>query len=133
MKKTNELNINHYVELAKSKVGLVGDLEFQSRRDGFAGHYEILEFEEHEEPHFNFSVWWLEEDDTPNGAKVGYYIIKLTDTKFYNNKTIKCEVHAYVQDDEGLREDLYISTKNEYTGKYLKAYTFPIIDFMKRV
>lgn len=135
LKKTNELNINDFIKLAEDNVGLIGDLEFetQSRQGEIAGTFEILGFEKSENPKFTYTVHWLEDDETPNGADLGVYTIKLTNTKFYNGKTFRFKVTAYVQDeDRGTNEMLHISTLNEDTGKYLKAYCFPILNWIPR-
>ena len=133
MKKTNELNINEYVMLAQEKVGYIGEIEFQSpasyRKCENPGQFEILAFEQHENPHFEYKFWKHEKDDTPDGAVVGYYFIKFIDTKFYNNKVMKFKVSAYVQDDKGTNSRLYIWNNNEETGKWLKAYQFPILNW----
>lgn len=129
MMKTNELNINDYIKLAEEKIGYVGELRFQSKNNEYAGKFEILGFEPNENPQFTYSHWSYEEDDTPDGARLGYFTIKLTDTKFYNNKIMKFKVNAYVQSREGRDNRLFISTKNEVTGKYLKAYEFPILNW----
>lgn len=132
MKKTNELDINYYVELAKREVGSVHDLEFQSmsKYGEKAGTFEILEFEE-VEPKFTYSYWKNKENDTPDGAIIGYFKIKLSDTKFYNGKTFRFEVKAYVQssDTGEVNDRLFISNKNADTGKWLKAYDFPILNW----
>lgn len=131
MKKISELNINEYIMLAEEKVGFIGNMEYAStnKYGEYAGQFEILAFEHAAEPHFTYSFWKYEEEETPNGAVLGYFFIRLFDTKFYNNKTIKAEVHAYVQNEEGANSRLFISTKNEDTGKYLKAYQFPILNW----
>jgi hypothetical protein len=134
MKKATELDINYYVKLAKDKVGHIGNLTFEtfSRQGEIAGKFEILDFEASEPPHFTFNYWMHERDNTPDGAVLGTYTIKLTETKFYNGKTIKVEVRAYVQDGDGKQNDhLFISTYNLLTGKRLKAYHFPILNWNK--
>ena len=128
MYKTNELDINYFVQLAKEKVGYIGDLEFQSFKNEKAGKFEILNFEKVEDPTFTFSYWRFKEADTPNGAILGTYTIKLTDTKFYNGKTFEFEVHAYVQNENGLIDMLFINNVNLETGKQLKAYKFPLLN-----
>lgn len=126
-----DLDINYFMELAKNHVGEVHNLEFQtfSKRDQYAGKYEILDFIPAEEPKFDYSHWSYEEDQTPNEADLGYYMIKISDSKFYNGKTIKVHVTAYVQDDKGITKALYIWNVDENTGKRLKAYEFGIIDY----
>ena len=54
MKKSTELDINYYVNLAAEKVGYIGDLEFKtfSKRSEKAGTFEILEFTPYENPNF---------------------------------------------------------------------------------
>ncbi len=128
MKKTAELNINEYIMLAEEKVGYVGDLRYQRSYEK-SGEFEILAFEQAKEPHFTYTYNWLEEADTPDGAVLGYFFIKLTDTKFYNNKTMKFEVIAGVQDEKEKNSHLHIRFRNEETGKYLKAYAFPVLNW----
>lgn len=133
--KENELNINEFVKYAENHVGETHELKFQSKRGEYAGKYEILNFEAYE-PHFTYRYWSCEGEKEPDGAKLGFYTIKITDSKFYNGKTIKVAVHAYVQECDDMRTDdwyktkqLYISNINEATGKTLRAYEFGIIDW----
>lgn len=131
MKKTSELNINEYIMLAEEKVGFVGNMEYAStnKYGEYAGLFEILAFEQAAEPHFKYSFWKYEKEDTPDGAVLGYFFIRLFNTKFYNNRVVKVEVRAYVQDKEGTNSRLFVSTKDEDTGKNLKAYQFPILNW----
>ena len=85
MFKTNELDINYFVELAKNHVGEIHDLEYQSFRA----------------------------------------------EQFYNGKTIRVPVSAYVQSDDKITKALFINNVNLDTGKTLKAYKFGILDFRK--
>lgn len=135
---TPELNINEFIKYAESHVGEVHELEYQtfSKRDQYAGKYEIISFEPSDDPHFTFNYWKYKEDDTPSGAELGYYYIRIFDSKFYNGKTIKAKVTAYVQTEERMNtgnwfktKALFINNANEETGKRLKAYAFGIIDF----
>lgn len=130
MKHISELDINYFVELARSHVGEIHDLEFQSMNKcgEIAGKYEIVDFEENN-PRFEYEFWKNEENETPDTAKLGYYLVKITETKFYNGKTIRVPVSAYVQDKKGITKALYIYNINADTGKALKAYEFGIIDF----
>ena len=130
MLKTNELDINYFVELAKNHVGEIHDLEYQSFRAERAGKYEILEFTP-DNPHFKYSYWRYLEEDTPNDADLGYYLVKITESKFYNGKTIRVPVSAYVQSDDKITKALFINNVNLDTGKTLKAYKFGILDFRK--
>lgn len=129
MLKTNELDINYFVKLAEAKEGFIGDLEFQSNRADAAGKFEIIKFEKLEEPKFRYSFWRYAEEDTPNRADVGIYTVKLSGTKFYNGRVLKFKVSAYVQDEDGVNDRLYISNTNEATGKTLRAYQFPILNW----
>lgn len=135
----DQLNINDYIEYAKSHVGEVHDLQFQtlSKRAQAAGKFEILDFVESENPHFDYSFWRFKEAQTPDEADLGYYFVKMIDTKFYNNKIIKVPVIAYVQHCDGASEcfktkALFISHVNAETNKTLKAYSFGILDFRSR-
>ena len=139
MFKTNELDINYFVELAKSHVGEIHDLEFQthSKRGEAAGKYEILSFTE-ENPHFTMHYFRNKGDDTPDGADLGYYTIRITESKFYNGKVIRVPVQAYVQAKDRINladgeyhitKALFINNVNLDTGKSLKAYEFGIIDW----
>ena len=130
MFKINELDINYFVKLAESHVGEIHDLEFQSFRTDYAGKYEIIEFTP-ENPHFDYHFWRNREDETPDTAVLGYYLVKITESKFYNGKTIRVPVSAYVQDDDKITKALFISNLNLDTGKCLKAYKFGILDFRK--
>lgn len=134
--KTAELDINEFVRFAESHVGETHDLEYQtfSKRGEPAGKYEIIGFEPLDNPHFEYRYWKHAENDTPDNAELGYYYIKISDSKFYNGKTIKARVVAYVQteDKDGnyyKTKALYIYNVNEETGKGLKAYQFGILDF----
>lgn len=131
MKKTSELNINEYIMLAEEKVGHVGELEFQtfSKRYEDAGNFEILAFVQAEDPHFTYRHKLIEEADTPDGAELGHFIIKFTDTEFYNNKIMKFKVTACVQTEDGQNSWLYIYNINAETGKKLKAYKFPMLNW----
>lgn len=132
MFKINELDINYFVELAESHVGEIHALEYEtpSKRDQDAGKFEILDFTP-VNPHFGYTFWKYEEDQTPNTAKLGYYLVKITESKFYNGKTIRVPVTAYVQSDDKITKALYIDTENLDTGKRLRAYSFGILDFRK--
>ena len=128
LKKTNELDINYFIKLAENEVGKTYDLEFQSFRLEKAGKFTILSFEENE-PQFKFKYWKHKDDDTPDGADLGYYRVRLYGTKFYNGKEIRVRVSAYVQNEQrGINDMLFINNYNEDTGKCLKAYKFPIIN-----
>lgn len=126
MLKTNELDINYFVALAESHVGEVHDLDYQSFRTEPAGKYEILSFTPIN-PEFTFTPW--HEDDEPTGAKLGYYLVKFSGTKFYNGKSIRVPVSAYVQEDDKITKALFINNVNLDTGKTLRAYEFSILDF----
>lgn len=130
MLKINELDINYFVALAKSHIGEIHDVEFQSmsRCGEIAGKFEIIDFVE-DNAHFGYEFWKNEENETPDTAELGYYVVKITETKFYNGKTIRVPVSAYVQDETGITKALYIGNINLDTGKALKAYEFGIIDF----
>jgi hypothetical protein len=130
MFKINELDINYFVKLAESHVGEIHNLKFQSYRADYAGKYEILEFVP-DNPHFDYNYWMSREDETPDTAKLGYYLVKITESKFYNGKTIRVPVSAYVQEDDKITNALYIGHVNLDTGKSLKAYQFGILDFRK--
>lgn len=134
----DELDINEYVGFAASHVGETRELEFQtfSKRGEAAGKYEILDFEKDENPRFTYHYWRHEENRTPDSAVLGWYKIRLTETKYYNGKTFWFPVTAYVQDEykpEGdharKTRDLFINNAPRETNKRLKAYEFGIIDF----
>ena len=129
MKTTSELDINYYVNLASEKVGYVGNLRFQTTKNYLekAGTFEILDFTPYEKPSFYFCSNCYRENDTPTGADLGVYRIRITDSKFYNGKTIRFKVVADVQSKKGMSDDLFIIEINEDTGKRLKAYTFPVL------
>ena len=99
-----------------------------SRSGEIAGKFEIIDFVE-DNAHFDYGFWKHEENETPDTAKLGYYVVKITETKFYNGKTIRVPVSAYVQDEKGITKALFINNVNLDTGKALKAYEFGIIDF----
>lgn len=128
MKKTEELDINYYVELAKREIGKTHDVKYESDYRKKAGEFTVLSFEE-ENPAFTYNWIQHKEDDTPDGAELGYYRVRINNTKFYNGKEIRVRVKAYVQDYKGLNDHLFISTKDENTGKWLRAYTFPILNW----
>lgn len=130
MFKINELDINYFVKLAESHVGEIHDLGYEtdSKRGEIAGKFEILEFTP-DNPHFGYSFWRYKKDQTPNNAELGYYLVKITESKFYNGKTIRVPVSAYVQEEKGITKALFIDTLNLDTGKRLRAYSFEIIDF----
>lgn len=128
MLKTNELDINYFVALAESHVGEVHDLDYQSFRTEPAGKYEILGFTP-VNPEFTYNHWWNRENDEPDGAKLGYYLVKFSGTKFYNGKSIRVPVSAYVQEDDKITKALFINNVNLDTGKTLRAYEFSILDF----
>ena len=128
MLKTNQLDINYFVALAESHVGEVHDLDYQSSRSDYAGKYEILDFTP-DNPHFTYDHWTNRENDTPDGAKLGYYLVKFSETKFYNGKSIRVPVSAYVQEDDKITKALFINNVNLDTGKTLRAYEFSILDF----
>lgn len=132
MFKINELDINYFVKLAESHVGEIHELKYQSdsKYGEIAGKVEILEFTP-DNPHFDYNFWRHEEDQTPDTAKLGYYLVKITESKFYNGKTIRVPVSAYVQDEKGITKALYINNVNSDTGKQLRAYKFGILDFSK--
>ena len=127
----DELDINFYMECAKSHVGEVNNLDFQAfgRRGEPAGQYEILEFIPAEAPAFTYTYKRFEDDQTPDGADLGFYMVRIFNTKFYNGKTFRVPVTAYVQDKGHITKALHVSSVNADTGKALKAYEFPIIDW----
>ena len=131
------LNINDFIEFAKSHVGETHDVRFQSssKWGQVAGQYTILDFEA-SDPHFEYSYWKNKDNKTPDGAKLGHYTIRFEGTKFYNGKTLKCPVTAYVQDNDRDDEDnwyitkaLHIGNYDIENGKFPKAYCFKILDF----
>ncbi len=128
MFKTNELDINYFVALAESHVGEVHKLVFQNFRPDPAGKYEILDFTP-DNPHFTYDHWRSLENDTPDGAKLGYYLVKFSKTKFYNGKSIRVPVSAYVQVNNKITKALFIDNVNLDTGKTLRAYDFSILDY----
>ena len=139
MFKAEELDINYFVDLAASHVGEVHTVGFQTmaKYGEEAGKFEILEYIE-EDPHFTFRYWLNRDNNTPDGAKLGYYRVKLTGTKFYNGKIFRVPVSASVQgskkEDEGkILKEIFVESKNADTGKWLKAYEFGFIDFGVRV
>lgn len=125
MKKSHELDVNNYANLAAEKVGFIGEIKFQTLSRWFekAGTYEILDFTPYEKPSFTFNHWRYREDDTPTGIDLGVYTIRITESKFYNGKTIRVKVSAFLTDDS-----LYIWNYNVDTGKSLKAYRFPFVN-----
>lgn len=137
----DDLNINDYLKYAEDHVGETHDLVFQtaSKRGEVAGTYTIIKFEASENPHFGYHYWKYEEAKIPQVAELGYYYIKFEGSKFYNGKTIKCPVSAYVQSDYDGKpvkcyktKALFINNVNADTNKRLKAYEFEIIDFRVR-
>lgn len=130
----HELDINYFVELAKSHVGEIRELAFVKRCEK-AGQYEIVDYIP-AEPRFEYFAF-TEKDKTPTNAFVGYYKVRLINSKFYNGKTFTFPVHAGVQDKyfgEKFNEVAKVSkairiyTEVVETGKTLKAYEFPTID-----
>lgn len=130
----SELDIREFIGFAKEHVGEKNTLMFRNDFDK-SGMYEILDFEEDGDPRFEYHYWRHEEALTPDSAVLGYYKIRLTETKFYNGRTFWFPVSAYVQDNkEGWvikTKALYISSTPRENGKMLRAYSFPIIDFRK--
>lgn len=132
MFKINELDINYFVKLAESHVGEIHDLKYQSdsKYGEIAGKFEILEFVP-DNPRFDYSHWTTRENETPDHAELGYYLVKITESKFYNGKTIRVPVSAYVQEHDKITKALFINNVNLDTGKGLRAYSFGILDFRK--
>jgi hypothetical protein len=136
----DNLDINDFVAYAKSHVGETRELEYQtcSMYGEKAGEYTIVRFEASDDPRFTYRYRSDEEDRIPTGAELGYYYIKFSGSKWYNGKTIKCPVSAYVQDIDRKTGEcfktkaLYVNTINMETGKRLKAYSFGIIDWEVR-
>ena len=135
MKNTQELDLQYYINLAKSKVGYKGELNFQtfSKCDEFAGEFEVLSFKESNEPQFLYPAEWVQKkkhiEDCPNAAELGYFTIKLKNTKIYKNREFTCKVQAYVQNDEGLTDRLYISNEPIELKKRMRCYSFPILNW----
>lgn len=133
-----ELDIHDFVEYAKAHVGEKHALEFQDYKKGdqIAGYFEILDFEQDSNPEFVFHHWRSEEENTPDGARVGCYRVRLTGTKFYNGKTFTVPVTAYVQHERAgyvfKTKALFVSNVPNETGKRMKAYSFGILDFNAR-
>lgn len=132
----DELDTNEFAEYAAQHIGETHNLEFQGNRKigEIAGKYEILDFEKLDNPKFIYYYWKHEEEGTPDGLNVGFYKIRLTDTKYYNGKTFWFPVTAYVQDTYRREEvsktkALHILNAPRETGKTLKAYEFGIIDY----
>ena len=137
MLKVDELDINEYIGYAAAHVGEVGDLEYQTfrNRNEAAGKYEILDFEVDENPRFGYNYWMHERDKTPTVAILGWYKIRLFNTKYYNGKTFWFPVTAYVQSywsgDVYKTKSLHIN--NAPRGRNtLRAYQFDILDYEVR-
>ena len=126
----DELDINYFVGLAESHVGEIHDLKFQSgsKYGQVAGKFEILAFTA-DDPCFTYDYWMNEENRTPDGAHLGYYTVKITESKFYNGKTVRVRVSAYVQEKGKITKALYVDNLNYDTKKSLRAYRFGILDF----
>ena len=137
----SELNIRDYVEYAKSHVGEVHDVLYMNNHVT-AGHYEIIDFIESDEPKLVYNTEWAydykKHEQVPTAADVGYYIIRFIDTKYYKNRTLTFKITVSVQGrDWGTNEiyktkAIFVSTKAEETQKWLKAYRFDCIDFEVR-
>ena len=133
-----QLDITEYIKYAESHIGETHELKYESasKWTETAGNFTITGFEASENPHFGFSWSGSAKDNTPDTAELGFYYIKFEGSKWYNGKTIKCPVSAYVQtrSRDNLNEwcktkALYIHTENAETGKRLKAYNFGIIAY----
>jgi hypothetical protein len=131
MKNAKDLDLNYYLGLAAAKVGYKGKLQFQtmSRWGEAAGDFEILDFKPYPDAQFTFTFWKAKQDQTPDGAKLGTYTIKLSNSKFYSGRIFECYVSAYVQNDDGLNDQLYVDNQDVNTKKRMKAYEFPILNW----
>lgn len=133
LKKTDELDLNYFIGLAAEQAGQTHDLMFQAdtRYWEKAGTYTILSFEE-DDPHFFYDRYSRNPEDgndEPDGAMLGTFTIKLSGTKFYKNRTLRCPVVAYVQTKcDGVTDLLNIHEEDLTTGKSLKAYRFPLLN-----
>lgn len=134
-KKTAELDLQHFIDVAAAQKGQTHDLKFQSasRWGEKAGTFTIEDFEP-EDPHFFYDRYDRDpasNNDEPTGAKLGSFTIRLNGTKLYKNRVVRCEVHAYVQTKkDGVNDMLCILTMDQIAGKYLKAYDFPILNWV---
>lgn len=131
----DELDLQYYVNLAKEQVGTTHDLEFQSasKWGQKAGEFEILAFEE-KNAGWKLNNYYLGRgQEVIIGADLGTFTIRFKDTKFYNGKVMQFHVQAYVQDKNGVNDHLFIRNVNEESGKGLKAYTFPILNWDYKV
>lgn len=136
----SELDINEFMGYAAEHIGEVHELQFQSfsKRSEYAGKFEILDFEKAENPQFTYDYWKYRDEKTPSGADIGYYKIRITDSKFYSGKTFWFPVSAYLQYQDPntgkvyKSKELFISNAPRETNKRLKAYEFGIIDWNVR-
>lgn len=130
-KKTTDINIQEWLDRAQEQVGTVKELGYQSKR-GVAGNIEIVSFTPYDDPIIDYGNWHKnKENDTPQSIKLGIYEIRFIDTEKYRNKVISFEVEVFFSDYNGYSESLYISTKRLDTGKYLQAYKFGFIYYIR--
>ena len=127
----DELDLQYYVNLARKQVGTIHDLRFQSNAKcrQKAGEFEILDFEE-KNARWELNDYYLRiGQEIITGADLGTFTIRFKNTKFYNGKVMRFHVQAYVQDKNGVNDHLFICNINEESGKGLKAYEFPILNW----
>ena len=130
----DELDLQYYVNLARKQVGTIHDLQFQSdaKWGQKAGEFEILDFEE-KNARWKLNNYYLGMgQEVVAGADLGTFTIRFKNTKFYNGKVMRFHVQAYVQDKNGVNDHLFIRNVNEESGKGLKAYDFPILNWNYR-
>lgn len=127
----DELNLQYYIDLAAKQVGKTHELRFQNRakRSQKAGEFEILGFEE-KNAGWKLNDFYLERgQEVITGADLGTFTIQIHDTKFYREKIMRFKVQAYVQDKNGINDHLFVSTVDEESGRRMKAYMFPILNW----
>lgn len=130
----DELDLQYYVNLARKQVGTIHNLQFQSdaKWGQKAGEFEILDFEE-KNARWKLNNYYLGMgQEVVAGADLGTFTIRFKNTKFYNGKVMRFHVQAYVQDKNGVNDYLFIRNVNEESGKGLKAYDFPILNWNYR-
>ena len=131
----DELDLQYYVNLARKQIGKTYDLRFQSdaKCRQKAGEFEILDFEE-KNARWELNDYYLRiGQEIITGADLGTFTIRFKNTKFYNGKVMRFHVQAYVQDKNGVNDHLFIGDVNEESGKGLKAYRFPILNWNYKV
>ena len=130
-REASELDLQHYIDLAKAEVGKTHDLQFQSNANWGqkAGEFTILSFEEKDAGWKLNDCYERQGLEVINGAKLGIFTIQLHGTKIYKEKIMRFPVQAYVQDKEGTNDHLFISNCPEGKNSKIRAYSFPILNW----